>query len=82
MNDLQTRSILEYCSPVWNSFLKVSDSIEIEKVHEHVLKTIYGHKHSYSDLCTKASLETLAKRRLALSLKFVNKEVKKPDSIF
>jgi hypothetical protein len=73
------RSVLEFAAVVWNSSLTQENIITIERVQKSAFSVILGSKYSsYEEACTILKMESLSKRREALSLKFATKASEHP----
>ena len=73
------RSVLEFAAVVWNSSLTQEIIITIERVQKSAFSVILGSKYnSYEEACTILKMESLSKRREALSLKFATKSSEHP----
>ena len=74
----EIRSTLEYAAPVWNAGLTQKLSRDVERVQRSALAIITAsspHTSSYTSMCRSMSMDTLAKRRQDISLKFARKTV-------
>ena len=75
----QTRSILEFGVPVWNSNLTEDEVASIERVQKSFLHIVLGDKYyNYESALGVVKLETLKDRRTQLCLAFAVKASKHP----
>ena len=76
---LGVRSVLEYCSVVWQSSLTQELSSSLEMVQKTCLKIILGDNYvSYSAALEMCNLKTLARRREERCLTFAQRCLKHP----
>ena len=79
----EVRSLLEYCTPVWNGGLTKKDSIKIERVQKSFLKIlIQGQYSSYTETCEEFGIQKLFQRREKLCLRFGKRELAKSNPLF
>ena len=75
----QTRSILEFGAPVWNSGITKEESNDIERVQKSFLYIVLQKEYtSYETALNEIGLETLKERRLKLCVNFARKAAKDP----
>ena len=71
----QTRSILEYCSVVWQAGLTQANRADLERVQKSACAIILGKEYvSYQTALDNLGLEKLEARRVSLSTKFKSKK--------
>ena len=71
------RSVLEYSAVVWHSSLSQKNISDIERVQKSALKVILKENYKdYDSALTQLHLESLAKRREFLCLRFAKKSLK------
>ena len=77
------RSLMEVNVPVWNGRLSNKDIEQLEKIQKKCFKLILKNNYqSYENAKSTLSLESLAERRLRLSLNFVKKAAKHHPAMF
>ena len=70
------RSIVEYAAPAWHKAITHRQADRLERVQRVALKLIFGHHKSYRTILAENKLQTLKRRRTALTLKFAKKALK------
>ena len=73
------RPLAEYAAPAFHSMLSSTMAANLESQQRNALKIIYGYNVSREELYVKSGLDTLAKRRDTLTLKFARKMAHNPD---
>ena len=72
------RSVIEYCSPVYNSLLNQGQEVYLERLQRHALRVCFGYDRPVEDWMQQHNISTLKDRRVRRCDKFIRKASKNP----